>query len=94
MEDVVEYSQLVSGGVSRATESGRTSAKKNCDAFCLSKRIGMNVNGIASCEKATEDEICNEIFFREYATYLTAFAVRGDGALFESGTFLPSRIWL
>lgn len=86
MEEVVEYTQLASGGTSRATEAGRATAKKNCDAFCLSKRIGMNANGIASCERATEDEICNEKFFREYATYLTAVAMRGNGALFKSGT--------
>jgi hypothetical protein len=86
MAEVVEYSQLASGGVSRATEAGRASAKKNCDAFCLTKRIGMNANGIASCERATEDEICTEKFFREYATYLTAFAMRTDGILFKSGT--------
>ena len=78
MEEVVDYSQLASGGVSRA--------KKNCDSFCLMKRIGMNANGIASCERATEDEICTEKFFREYATYLTAFAMRGNGVLFKSGT--------
>ena len=74
------------GGASRATEAGRATAKKNCDAFCLSKWIGINANGIAFCERATEDEICNEKFFREYATYLTAIAVTGSGTLFKSGT--------
>ena len=40
MDQVVEYNQLASGGMARATEAGRSSAKKHCDAFCLTKKNG------------------------------------------------------
>lgn len=86
MDQVVEYNQLASGGMARATEAGRSSAKKHCDAFCLTKRIGLNENGIASCERLSEEQICNEKFFREFSTYLTAHAVKSTGELLMSGT--------
>lgn len=86
MDQVVEYKQLASGGMARATEAGRSSAKKHCDAFCLTKRIGLNDKGTASCERLSENQICDEKFFREFATYLTTYAVKSNGELFMSGT--------
>lgn len=86
MGTVVEYTQLASGGVARATEAGRSSAKKHCDAFCLSKGLGVNANGISSCERLKETDICNEKFFREFATYLTTYATKSTGLLLMSGT--------
>lgn len=86
MDVVVEYKQLASGGTARSTEAGRSSAKRHCDAFCLTKRIGLNSNGIASCERLLEEQICDEKFFREFSTYLTAHAVKVNGEFLMSGT--------
>lgn len=86
MAEIAEYDQLQSGGISRATEAGRSSAKKHCDAYCLTKRIGLNGSGNASCERLLEDQICSEKFFREFSTYLTAHAVKSNGEYLMSGT--------
>jgi hypothetical protein len=48
--------------------------------------MGLNERGIASCERLTEEQICNEKFFREFSTYLTAHAVKSNGDLLMSGT--------
>lgn len=85
MAEIVVYKELQSGA-SRATEAGKVSARKQCDAFCLSKRIGLNEQGVASCDRLTENEFCNEKFFREFATYLTAHAVKANGAYLMAGS--------
>lgn len=68
----VEYTPMASGGVARATEAGRSSAKKHGDKFCFSKRIALDSNGIANIERLSEVELCDEKFFLEFSTYLTS----------------------
>jgi hypothetical protein len=57
MAEIVAYKELQFGGNSRATEAGKASARRHCNSFCLSKGIGLDGQGVASCEIT-----CNEKF--------------------------------
>jgi hypothetical protein len=75
----VEYEGMASAGTSRATEAGRSSAKKHFNAFCNKKLIG-------KFELLSEKQLCDEKLFREFATYLAENAVKSNGELLMSGT--------
>lgn len=75
----VEYEGMASAGTSRATEAGRSSAKKHFNASCEKKLIGR-------FELLSEAQLCDEKLFREFATYLAENAVKSNGELLMSGT--------
>ena len=82
----MEYAQLASGGSAKSTVKGKSAAMKHLDAFCLTKSLGLNSSGSASSERLTQEELCSEKLFREFATYLTEFAMKLNGELYMSGT--------
>ena len=65
---------------------GKSVAMKHFDTFCSTKGLGLNTTGIASAQRLSEEELCSEQLFREFATYTTEFSVRASGELFASGT--------
>ena len=72
-------------GSSKSTEAGRVSALRHADIFCTNKQIDLDAKGIASLGRLSESEICNQEFFKEFATYLTEHA-KSTGTLLMPGT--------
>ena len=82
----MEYAQLASGGSAKSTVKGKSAAMKHLDALYLTKSLALNSSGSASSERLTQKELCSEMLFREFATYLTEFAMKLNGELYMSGT--------
>ena len=83
----VEYREMPTIGSSRATVAGRVSALQQCSDFCLTKLIGLDAKRNASCERLTEEVICQQSFFKEFATYLCEHAIsKTTGTLLKGGT--------
>ena len=82
----MEYTPLASGGMAKSTLKGKNVAMKHFETFCSTKGLGLNSTGVASAHRLREEELCSEILFREFATYITEFAMRSTGELFVSGT--------
>lgn len=82
----VVYKAMATTGSSKSTEAGRVSALKHADIFCKNKQIGLDNRGNASFGRLSENEICREEFFKEFATYLAEHAVKTNGVLLMSGT--------
>jgi hypothetical protein len=80
MELPVAYAPMASTGSAKSTEKGRVAAKLQCDAFCASKHL-------PRCKDLQENQFCDVIFFREFATYLTEHAKsKKTDSLFFAGT--------
>lgn len=75
----VEYAELASAGASRATEAVRTSAKQHFRIFCNKKQLG-------DYQFLTEDQLCSEKLFREFATYISEAKQLKVEELLRSGT--------
>ena len=82
----MDYTPLASGGMAKSTLKGKSVAMKHFDKFCSTKGLGLNSTGIASAQRLSEEELCSEQLFREFATYITEFAMSSGGELFVSGT--------
>ena len=83
----VTYKAMATTGSSRATEAGRVSALRHADIFCTNKQIGLNGDGIAAFGRLSESEICNQEFFKEFATYLAEHALgQYTGTLLKPGS--------
>lgn len=76
---LVKYAELASAGASRATEVGRTSAKQHFRIFCNKKQLGDH-------QFLTEDQLCKEKLFREFATYIAEAKRLKVQELLRSGT--------
>lgn len=82
----MEYTPLASGGMAKSTLKGKNVAMKHFETFCSTKGLGLNSTGVASAQRLSEEELCSEQLFREFAMYITEFAMRSTGELFVSGT--------
>ena len=83
----VTYEAMATTGSSRATEAGRVSALKHADIFCTNKQIGFNGDGIAAFGRLSGGEICNQDFFKKFATYLAKHVLgQNTGTLLKPGS--------
>ena len=75
----VMYAELASAGASRSTEAGRASAKQHFQLFLRKQQLG-------EYQSLTEDQLCNEKLFREFATYLSVAEQLRVKELLKSGS--------